>query len=188
MAKNKQEDIFDAAIQLFAERGYDGTTIPMIAEKAKVGAGTIYRYFENKEALVNSLFTKSVLQLSELIKTDFPVNANIREQFSHTYNRLFEFARQKCRCFSFTNSHCDSYFLDEHSNEIFEDFMGFFMDLIEDGIEKGFLRPLPPIALIIIVYQPIEKLIKVMETGQLEYTEELVKELEESCWNAIRII
>lgn len=27
-----------------------------------------------------------------------------------------------------------------------------------------------------------------METGQLEYTEELVKELEESCWNAIRII
>lgn len=66
--------------------------------------------------------------------------------------------------------------------------MGFFMNLIEDGIEKGFLRPLPPIALIIIVYQPIEKLIKVMETGQLEYTEELVKELEESCWNAIRII
>ena len=53
---------------------------------------------------------------------------------------------------------------------------------------KRFLRPLPPIALIIIVYQPIEKLIKVMETGQLEYTEELVKELEESCWNAIRII
>jgi transposase len=34
-------------MQLFAERGYDGTTIPMIAEKANVGAGTIYRYFEN---------------------------------------------------------------------------------------------------------------------------------------------
>ena len=43
----------------------------MIAEKAKVGAGTIYRYFENKEALVNSLFTKSVLQLSESIKPTF---------------------------------------------------------------------------------------------------------------------
>lgn len=36
MAKNKQEDIFEAAIQLFAERGYDGTTIPMIAEKEKL--------------------------------------------------------------------------------------------------------------------------------------------------------
>ena len=58
-------------MQLFAERGYDGTTIPMIAEKANVGAGTIYRYFENKEALVNSLFSKSMLQLSEMIKRIF---------------------------------------------------------------------------------------------------------------------
>ena len=43
----------------------------MIAEKAKVGAGTIYRYFENKEALVNSLFSKSMLELSEMIKQIF---------------------------------------------------------------------------------------------------------------------
>lgn len=61
------------------------------------------------------------------------------------------------------------------------------MKLIEDGIEKGFLRPLPPVALIIIVYQPLEKLTKVMATGQLEYSKELIKELEDSCWNAIRI-
>ncbi|MGE6363667.1 TetR/AcrR family transcriptional regulator [Bacillus paramycoides] len=188
MAKNKQDDIFNAAMQLFAERGYDGTTIPMIAEKANVGAGTIYRYFENKESLVNSLFTKCVLQLSELIKTDFPVGANIREQFSHIYSRLFEFARHNVNAFLFTSSHCDSYFLDEHSKETFDDFMGFFMNMIEEGIEKDFLRPLPPIALIILVYEPVEKLIKVMEAGDLEYTKELVKELEESSWNAIRII
>ena len=43
----------------------------MMAEKAKVGAGTIYRYFENKEALVNSLFSKSMLELSEIIKRIF---------------------------------------------------------------------------------------------------------------------
>ena len=52
--------------------------------------------------------------------------------------------------------HCDSYFLDEQSKKIFDDFIGFFMNIIEDGIAKGFLRPLPPVALIIIVYQPLE--------------------------------
>lgn len=62
------------------------------------------------------------------------------------------------------------------------------MNIIEDGIAKGFLRPLPPVALIIIVYQPLEALTKVIATGQLEYSKELVKELEESSWNAIRII
>ena len=40
-----------------------------------------------------------MLELSEIIKTDFPVEANIREQFSHTYNRLFEFARNNVDAF-----------------------------------------------------------------------------------------
>ena len=80
------------------------------------------------------------------------------------------------------------YFKFEQSKKIFDDFIGFFMNIIEDGIVKGLLRPLPPVALIIIVYQPLEKLTKVIATGQLEYSKELVKELEESSWNAIRII
>ena len=54
------------------------------------------------------------------------------------------------------------------------------MKIIEDGIAKGLLRPLPPVALIIIVYQPLEKLTKVIATGQLEYSKELVKELKKA--------
>lgn len=187
MAKNKQEDIFDAAMQLFAERGYDGTTIPMIAEKANVGAGTIYRYFENKEALVNSLFSKSMLQLSEMIKTDFPVEANIREQFSHTYNRLFEFARNNVDAFLFTNSHCDSYFLDEQSKKIFDDFIGFFMNIIEDGIIKVFFVH----CLSCFNYYCISTVRKINESNcnrAIRILERVSKELEESSWNAIRII
>jgi len=187
LSKTKQEDVLEAAMQLFAERGYDGTTVPMIAEKAKVGAGTIYRYFDSKESLVNSLFTKCVLQLSELIRSNFPIHASVREQFTHIYSKLFEFALYNVEGFLFINSHCDGYFLDEHSTKIFNDFIGFIINIIECGIEQGVLRPLPPIALIALVYNPIEGLIKVMEKGELTYTAELLKGLEESSWDAIRI-
>ncbi len=51
------------------------------------------------------------------------------------------------------------------------------MNIIEDGIAKGFLRPLPPVALIIIVYQPLEKLTKVIATGQLEYSKRISKRI-----------
>ena len=44
---DKSTAILEAALALFAERGYDGTPVPLIAEKAGVGAGTIYRYFES---------------------------------------------------------------------------------------------------------------------------------------------
>ncbi len=70
---------------LLIERSYDGTTVPMIAQKAKVGAGTIYRYFANKKSLVNSLFIECVLQFSYVLKTDFPSDSTIREQATHIF-------------------------------------------------------------------------------------------------------
>ena len=69
MAQNKREAILKAAMELFGELGYDGTTMPMIADRAKVGAGTIYRYFENKETLVNLLFQDCVITFSEILAT-----------------------------------------------------------------------------------------------------------------------
>ncbi|RBW68395.1 TetR/AcrR family transcriptional regulator [Bacillus taeanensis] len=187
MSNQKQEAIFEAAMQLFAERGYDGTTVPMIADKAKVGAGTIYRYFENKESLVNSLFTKCVLQFSEAIRSNFPSETNVREKFTHIFNRLFEFARHNVNAFRFINSHHEGHYLNESSKKTFNDFLDFIIELIEDGKERGVIRSLPSCALIALVYEPIVKLVQLMETGELTYTEELVKELEESFWNAIGI-
>lgn len=188
MSKNKQDDIFEAAMQLFAERGFDGTTVPMIADKAKVGAGTIYRYFENKESLVNSLFTKCVLQFSEAIRADFPFNSTIRKQFTHIFNRIFNFARNNVDAFLFINSHDGGHYLDENSKKTFNDFLDFIITIIEQGKEQGIIRPLPSTALIALVYGPIVMLVKMMETGELTYTPELSKELEVSSWNAIRFI
>lgn len=41
----------DAAVELFFERGYDATKMEDVAERADVGASTLYRYFDSKEAL-----------------------------------------------------------------------------------------------------------------------------------------
>ncbi|MCY7913714.1 helix-turn-helix domain-containing protein, partial [Bacillus haynesii] len=49
-SESKYQKIIEASLVLFADRGFDAATIPMIAEKANVGAGTIYRYFDSKEA------------------------------------------------------------------------------------------------------------------------------------------
>ena len=38
MAQNKREAILTAAMELFGKLGYDGTTMPMIADRARVGA------------------------------------------------------------------------------------------------------------------------------------------------------
>src|SRR5438552_17394387 len=48
--------VLEAALALFAERGYHGTSIPSVMDRARVGAGSLYRLFPSKEALVNAVF------------------------------------------------------------------------------------------------------------------------------------
>ena len=55
-AADKREAILAAALDLFNERSFNGTPMPLVAERAGVGAGTIYRYFESKEALGNVVY------------------------------------------------------------------------------------------------------------------------------------
>jgi AcrR family transcriptional regulator len=48
----RRTQILDAAIQVFAEKGFHGATIKEIAQRAGIADGTIYNYFANKTALL----------------------------------------------------------------------------------------------------------------------------------------
>ena len=47
--------ILEAAAQVFAEHGYEGTSTNLIAERAGFSVGTIYEYFPNKDVLLSEL-------------------------------------------------------------------------------------------------------------------------------------
>ena len=49
--------ILQAALQLFARRGYDGTTTKHLAKSAGVAEGTLFRYFPNKKAILIEVAT-----------------------------------------------------------------------------------------------------------------------------------
>lgn len=46
------EDVLDAALHLFAERGIDRTSMDAIAERSGVSKATIYKHWADKEALL----------------------------------------------------------------------------------------------------------------------------------------
>ena len=47
----KRQLIMEAALQVFVEHGYEKTKIIDVARTAGIGKGTVYEYFESKEAL-----------------------------------------------------------------------------------------------------------------------------------------
>lgn len=50
--KARREEIVQAALRIFAAKGYEAATLDEIAEAADFGKGTLYNYFPNKEDLL----------------------------------------------------------------------------------------------------------------------------------------
>jgi len=57
--------IIEHALALFAEHGYDGTTIKMIADSAGISQGLIYAHFASKDALLVEIFEQSMRDVQE---------------------------------------------------------------------------------------------------------------------------
>lgn len=60
--------ILTAAHQVFARQGYYEATIATIAKEAGVGKGTVYEYFESKEAIVMALMDLMMADYDEKAK------------------------------------------------------------------------------------------------------------------------
>jgi TetR/AcrR family transcriptional regulator, mexJK operon transcriptional repressor len=58
--------IVDAARELFVELGFQATTLDMVAKRAKISKLSIYRHFENKEALFSAAIAAHCHQFAPL--------------------------------------------------------------------------------------------------------------------------
>lgn len=64
VVEDRREQIIDAAMRVFAEKGFGKATNKDIAREAGITAGLIYYYFESKEALLKAIIeTRSPVQV-----------------------------------------------------------------------------------------------------------------------------
>ena len=182
----KRDNILSSALMLFAERGFDATTIPMIANEAQVGAGTIYRYFDNKEVLVNTLFQYYVKMFADTLAEDYPGDSSIREQFHHLFRGMTRFTNEHEHALYFIKTHNGAYFLNNTSREDFDRLLNRLKHFLDQGKEAGVIRDLPSMAMIAIIFGGFLELHQLVRSGNIEETDDLFIGVEESCWDAIR--
>ena len=61
----KHKLIMDAAIEIFAEKTYQGASVSMIAHKAGISKGLMYNYFESKEDLLKEIIKSASQKVSQ---------------------------------------------------------------------------------------------------------------------------
>jgi AcrR family transcriptional regulator len=61
-------ELLDAGAVLFAEKGYDATTMTQIAQRAGASIGSLYQFFPSKEVLAEALFGRYVERVASLLE------------------------------------------------------------------------------------------------------------------------
>ncbi|MFZ9888215.1 MAG: TetR/AcrR family transcriptional regulator [Myxococcota bacterium] len=82
----RRKQILQAAVEVFAERGYHGCRISDVADRAGVAYGLVYHYFGNKESL-----------LAQIFKSNWNVFAKALEELAEQETSTVERVRQVVR-------------------------------------------------------------------------------------------
>jgi len=71
LKENVRERIVTSALDEFAENGYNNSSMRSIAKRADVTVGNIYRYFKNKEDLLDVCLQPIIATIDEVVNSDF---------------------------------------------------------------------------------------------------------------------
>ena len=91
--KERREQLLDIGRTLFAEKGFDGTSVEEIADKAGVSKPVVYEHFGGKEGLYAVVVDREVRRLLDRITHSLQGN-NPRELLEQAANALLEYVER----------------------------------------------------------------------------------------------
>jgi len=87
-SSERPREILDAALELFVEKGFTATRLDDIAKCAGVSKGSLYRYFDNKEAIFKATIRENIVPQIEEAETYI-------EEFSGSASELLSILLQR---------------------------------------------------------------------------------------------
>lgn len=136
---NKEKDILEAAIKVFAEVGYHKAKISKIAEVAGVATGSVYVYFEDKEDIILKIFEQIWVKLhGELLAVKSNTVLSPMDKFDAMIDLIFDvYTENPPLAMVFVNeqNHLQRSAEDRFTS-FYEKFMNIGEDIIREGIDK----------------------------------------------------
>jgi TetR/AcrR family transcriptional regulator, repressor of fatR-cypB operon len=188
-SSDKHSEIMQAALELIAEHGFHGAPMAMIAEKAGVGAGTIYRYFASKDVLIIKLYEKVEDEIVTNILEGYPTERPLRERFLHLATAFLRYFIAHPLNFRFLEQYHNSpYGVSLRRGRI----VGksgepeALRDLFEEGIAQQILKDFPLTVLFSLSFGSLFALTRDHILGFTVLDDDLIGQTCIACWDAIK--
>lgn len=144
--KNKSNEkyyrIINAATKVFAKKGFYQAKVSEIAKEAKVADGTIYLYFENKDAILISLFEEQMEGVLHNMRKQISKEKDAVkkiEKFALSHLRLIEQNKDMAEIIQ-VELRQSTKFMKEYKNEKFAQYLDLISEIIQEGQEKGIFK------------------------------------------------
>jgi AcrR family transcriptional regulator len=178
-AVDKREAILAAALRLIARFGLHNTPMSAVAREAGVAVGTVYLYFESKEAMINALYLDVLEDRRRAIQQGAQATApsvpDVRAALWDTWHGLarWHFDHEdasnliaQCRASGILSD-------DTRATEQRVDAEG--QVLLDDAIAQGQLRRMSRYVFWALLAGPIYVLAQMRDAGEIEITDELLR-------------
>lgn len=192
---DKRELLLQATLELVAKHGFHGAPCAAIAEQAGVAAGTIYRYFENKDVLIVALYTELEGRVTTRIMEGYVADRPICDRFIHlamgildyfiTHPLEFKYIEQFHNSPFGTDFRRDKLLGNMESND-----SGCKCDiykrLFTEGVELQVIKDLPMPVLFDLAFGPIVSVARNHILGFIQLDDVLINKIAEACWDSLK--
>jgi AcrR family transcriptional regulator len=94
LENNSRERLLETATELFAEKGYAGSSVREIVEKAGVSKPVLYYYFKSKEGLFYAILEWAAEVQQRILNEIFEARGTVQERFVFLYRRVHKGIQQ----------------------------------------------------------------------------------------------
>ena len=183
---NKRAAILEATLALISEHGFHGTAMSMIADRADVGAGTIYRYFESKEDLITQLYLEIKHEKGQAFLEGYSEDLSLRERFRILWLNMLHYFMHHPQELTFAEQFDNSPYRTAEVQaayaEQYEPLMRFFQYAYEEGIFKE----MPLAMLSTFTVEVAVSLAKHQASGELTLDDDTKELAMSATWDALK--
>jgi AcrR family transcriptional regulator len=146
-AQRRRAEILEAALDLFAERGYHDTGVADIASRLRMSHGTFYRYFESKRDILDHVIDELIARIAAAVATENAPGATstlgeYRDQVRRIASALLDVVHEDpriARLLLLEATGVDAQ-LTTRILDLLDALRSLTADYLRHGVEQGFLR------------------------------------------------
>ncbi|MCA9538311.1 MAG: TetR/AcrR family transcriptional regulator [Myxococcales bacterium] len=140
---DKRQRILDAAIEVFARRGFYHAKVTEVAEEAGVAGGTIYLYFKNKDDLLISLFEDRMAAILDHFREELAPLTHPDDRLRRFIELHLEMVEQSPALAEVLTVELrqSAKFMREYKARQFGEYLALLESILDEGQRSGAFRP-----------------------------------------------